>query len=369
MAKARLEKPVPKPVRDSITPVAPEELHFQDLRYEKRDGVARITLNRPQAYNAYSTETLKELTAAVQDASIDDAMGVIVLTGAGSAAFCTGGDVREYAERYTQRPRDYWKYMGLFQGAVEALLRCGKPTIARLNGITVGGGNELQLACDLSVAASHAYLGQVGVGVGSVACGGATQWLPLVVGDRRARAMLLLNERIAAPKALEWGLVSQVAPSVRRGTQLLEEPAPEEIDLARHGTDGYRIDLAPLDAAVDALSRRLLGMFPECLRYTKQQVNFWKELAWHSTIGHGREWLSLHFTDVEPHEGMNAFVEKRPPDVAALRRRLADGTGADILFGRPTRRCTKCGAKGLPDDFRFCGKCGAPTVRPGAPPG
>ena len=349
--------------------MAPGEIHFRDLLYEKREGVARITLNRPHVYNAYSTETLREISQAVEDASIDDAVGVIVLTGAGSAAFCTGGDVREYAERYTQRPRDYWKYMGLFEGAVEALLRCGKPTIARLNGITVGGGNELHLACDLSVAASHVYLGQVGVGVGSVACGGATQWLSLAVGDRRARTMLFLNERIPARQALDWGLVSEVAPSVHNGTEFVAAPTVDEVALAIKGLEGYRVDLAPLDAAVDQLSHRLLGMFPECLRYTKQQMNFWKELSWHNTVGHGREWLSLHFAYREPHEGMSAFVEKRPPDVAGLRRRLAEGKGGEFLFGRPSRNCPKCGAQGLPEDFAFCGLCGAPTTSPSDSPG
>jgi len=369
MAKARPKQVVSVRERDVLAPMAPERTDFRDLLYEKGNGVARITLNRPQAYNAYATGTLQELSRVVGDASIDDAVGVIVLTGAGSAAFCTGGDVREYAERYTQRPRDYWKYMGLFQGAVEALLRCGKPTIARLNGITVGGGNELHLACDLSVAASHAYLGQVGVGVGSVACGGATQWLPLAVGDRRARTMLFLNERIPARKALDWGLVSEVAPSVRRGAEFIEDPTTEEVNLAQKGLKGYRIDLAPLDAAVDNLSHRLLGMFPECLRYTKQQVNFWKELSWYGTVGHGREWLSLHFANQEPHEGMNAFVEKRAPDVAGLRRRLAEGKGGEYLFGRPTRNCSACGAKGLPEDFAFCGRCGVPILPPDVPTG
>jgi enoyl-CoA hydratase/carnithine racemase len=369
MAKARPSRTVSATEPDALAPRPPEGLNFRDLLYAKHDGVARITLNRPEVYNAYATGTLRELSQAVEDASVDDAVGVIVLTGAGSAAFCTGGDVREYAERYTQRPRDYWKYMGLFEGAVESLLRCGKPTIARLNGITVGGGNELHLACDLSVAASHVYLGQVGVGVGSVACGGATQWLPLAVGDRRARTMLLLNERIPAHKALDWGLVSEVAPSVRRGTKFVDEPTPEEVRLAHHGSEGYRIDLTPLDAAVDEITRRLLGMFPECLRYTKQQVNFWKELSWHSTVGHGREWLSLHFANQEPHEGMNAFVEKRPPDVAGLRRRLAEGKGGEFLYGRPTRRCTSCGTKGLPEEFGFCGRCGAAIASPSAPEG
>ena len=350
---------------DVLAPAASGASRFLDLRYEKKDGVARITLDRPKVYNAYRTGTLQELTRAVTDASLDDAIGVIVLTGAGSAAFCTGGDVQEYAARYTRRPRDYWKYMGLFQGAVESLLRCGKPTIARLNGITVGGGNELHLACDLSVAASHAYLGQVGVGVGSVACGGATQWLPLAVGDRRARSMLLLNERLPARKALEWGLVSEVAPSVRKGKELLDIPTAEQLALAHKHQQGYQIDLGPLDEIVDDYARRLLGMFPECLRYTKQQVNFWKELSWHSTIGHGREWLSLHFANLEPHEGMTAFVEKRAPDVRGLRRRLAEGKGGEFLYGRPTQRCPSCGAQGLPEEFAFCGRCGAAVGSPG----
>ena len=369
MPKNRPQRSLSGNESDVLAPMAPEAADFRDLLYEKHDGVARITLNRPHVYNAYATGTLRELSRAVEDAALDDAVGVIVLTGAGSLAFCTGGDVREYSARYTQRPRDYWKYMGLFEGAVEALLRCGKPTIARLNGITVGGGNELHLACDLSIAASHIYLGQVGVGVGSVACGGATQWLPLAVGDRRARAMLLLNERIPAPKALEWGLVSEVAPSVRRGNELVAEPTSEQVSLAQKSSDGYRMDLTPLDAAVDRLSARLLKMFPECLRYTKQQVNFWKELSWHSTVGHGREWLSLHFANREPHEGMRAFVEKRPPDVAGLRRRLADGKGEEFLYGRPSRNCAKCGAEGLPEDFAFCGRCGAIIPGPSAPGG
>ncbi len=345
--------------RDVLAPSTPADLRFQDLLYEKHRGVARITLNRPSVFNAYATNTLEELAHAVRDAANDDAVGVIVLTGAGVQAFCTGGDVGEYAARYTERPRDYWKYMGLFQAAVESLLQCGKPTIARLNGITVGGGNELHLACDLSVAASHVYLGQVGVGVGSVACGGATQWLQLAVGDRRARAMLLLNERIPAARALDWGLVNSVVPSVRRDGSMVESPTEEEMALARKGRDGYTIDLGPLDEAVDALAGRLLGMFPECLRYTKQQSNFWKELAWHQTVGSGREWLALHFSNFEPHEGMQAFVEKRPPAVGPLRERLARGRGGEYLYGRPTRHCAACGAKGLPDDFPHCGRCGA----------
>ena len=333
---------------------------YEDLRDARRGAVAKITINRPRSYNAYTTETLRELAAALEAASSDDRVGVIVLTGSGSQAFCTGGDVKEYAQRYTTRPHDYWKYMGHFQRAIELLLTAGKPTIARLNGITVGGGNELHLACDLSIAASHVYLGQVGVGVGSVACGGATQWLPITVGDRRARAMLLLNERIPAAKAESWGLVTQVAPSIVRDGKFLDAPTAEEIVHARNGEDGLSVDLTKLDDAVEAMSARLLSMFPECLRYTRQQANFWKEFAWHSTVGHGREWLSLHFAHPEPLEGMRAFAEKRSADVAGVRRRWAAGGSVDYLYGPPTRECPSCHAKNLPEQLRFCGRCGRP---------
>ncbi|MEK6597289.1 MAG: enoyl-CoA hydratase-related protein, partial [Gemmatimonadota bacterium] len=106
------------------------EFDFRDILYEKRDMTARITLNRPEVYNSYRTETLHELIAAFEDASTDDAVGVIIYTGAGDKAFCTGGDVKEYAELYTRRPRDYWKYMGLFTRYIESILRSGKVTIA-----------------------------------------------------------------------------------------------------------------------------------------------------------------------------------------------------------------------------------------------
>ncbi|MDE1835386.1 MAG: enoyl-CoA hydratase/isomerase family protein [Euryarchaeota archaeon] len=333
---------------------------LKDVRYAVSGGVARVTLDRPSSYNAYTTGTLEELAWAVQEAAFDDKVGVVVLTGAGERAFCTGGDVKEYAEHYTRRPHDYWKYMAHFARAVESLLSCGKPTIARLNGITVGGGNELHLACDLSVAASHIYLGQVGVGVGSVACGGATQWLPLAVGDRRARRMLLLNERVPARRAEEWGLVSQVVPSVRAGDKLLEDPSAEEREFALQRKNGYSIDLGPLDRAVEELSRQLLEKFPECLRYTKAQTNFWKELAWHQTVPHAQEWLSLHFASPEVHEGMGAFVEKRRTQVPALRERRATGDGADYFHGPLTSKCPKCGAGHLPEAMTFCGFCGAP---------
>lgn len=304
------------------------DFDFKDILYEKKDWVARVTINRPDVFNCYSAQTLQELTDAFRDVSRDDSVAVMVLTGAGEKAFCTGGDVKEYAEEYTKKPRDYWKYMSLFSECHDVLRNIGKPTVARINGIVAGGGNEFNMACDLAIMVEGAYIRQVGTRVGSVAAGGATQWLPIFVGDRRAREILWLCEPIPAQKCLEWGLVNQVVPRDQ------------------------------LDAAVDAMCQKLIDKFPECLRYTKQQTNFWKDLSWHMTVGHAKEWLSLHFANVEPWEGMTSFVEKRPPDYRGWRQRGADGGSTEFLWGPYTKTCAKCGAKGLPDMSKFCSQCG-----------
>ncbi|MEW6249920.1 MAG: enoyl-CoA hydratase-related protein [Planctomycetota bacterium] len=360
-----------------------ETFQFEGIRYEKRDWVARITLNRPQVYNSYSTEALQELAAAFQDASWDDRIAVVVFTGTGERAFCTGGDVKEYQENYTQTPRDYWKYMCCFKAYIESIVNCAKPVIARLNGMAVGGGNESQLACDLAVMGEHAFVGQVGTNVGSVACGGATQWLPLHVGDRRARGMLMLNQRYPGYTALALGLVNVVVPTVRGpdgkfrtsftgdrtyladwNTDPWENPfasraTPDELARALKGADGYGIDLSRMDEVIADLSRQIVNKFFECTRYTKTQTNFWKELAWHATVGHARDWLAVHYTSLEPHEGMTAFVEKRKADYLGMRQRAAGGGSSEFLWGPYAQQCPQCQAKGIPAAFTFCGKCGA----------
>jgi enoyl-CoA hydratase/carnithine racemase len=337
-----------------------DSLGLEEVLYEKGDWVATITINRPFNYNAYSTSALEELAAAFRDASFDDKVGVIVFTGAGDRAFCTGGDVKEYEALYTTKPRDYWKYMGLFRAYIESIVNTGKPVIARLNGMAVGGGNESQMACDLAVMAEHAYIGQVGTRVGSVAAGGATQWLPIMIGDRRAREMLLFNGRIGAHKALDWGLVNRVVPSVTLNGEFVEGASEEQIRKAQRQEDGYAISLDRLDLAVADLTEKLLRQFPECTRYTKQSVNFWKDLAWHQTIGHARDWLSVHYTSMEPWEGMRAFVQKRPPAYMDARIRAAEGGSSEFVWGPPALECTSCGAQGIPEAFRFCGECGQP---------
>jgi enoyl-CoA hydratase/carnithine racemase len=254
--------------------------------------------------NAVNHAVIREMNLALKDASWDDSVAVVVLTGAGDRAFCTGADLQEQRE-FLERPRDYWKWMGDFIELHERLRNLGKPTVARLNGIVVGGGNEFNLSCDLAVAADDIYIRQVGTSHGSVALAGATQFLPLIVGDRRAREILLLNEEIPAAKALEWGLVNYVVPRPR------------------------------LDAAVDELVAKLIAKLPEKTRYTKQQLNFWRDLSWHLTIGHGRDWLAIHNTSPETWEGVRAFGEKRTPDYAEIRRRWAEDDSPEWVGGEP----------------------------------
>jgi enoyl-CoA hydratase/carnithine racemase len=344
------------------------QITFSEILYDKKDWVAHITINRPTAYNAYSTECLEELATAFRMASFDDEVAVIVFTGAGTQAFCTGGDVKEYQQRYTRSPHEYWKYMRLFGAYIESIINTGKPVIARLNGMAAGGGNESQLACDLAIIAEHGWLGQVGTGVGSVAAGGATQWLPITVGDRRARYMLMTNRRIPAYQALEWGLVNEVVPSVTKDGTFIEKASPEQIALAQKGKDGYQIDLSRLDEAVNALAQELVDKFPECVRYTKEQTNFWKNLSWHQTIGHARDWLSIHYTSWEPLEGMTAFVEKRPARYRMLRERAAEGKSSEFVWGAYTQTCQACGAQAIPEEFHFCGSCGAELSGNGSAP-
>ena len=273
---------------------SPKDFNFTNILYAKGNWRATITIHRPDVYNCLNLQTLQELQAAFQDAAWDDHVAVLIITGAGNKAFCTGADMKEWKEEFLEQPNDFYKWMGVFIETFERLRNLGKPTIARLNGMVVGGGNELQMSCDLAVAADDIFIGHAGTSRGSVAAAGATQWLPLIIGERRAREVLLLNEKIPIRKALAWGLVNQVVPRRR------------------------------LDKAVDIMAEKLVNKLPECTRYTKQQLNFWRDFSWTMTIGHLRDWLTVHTSAEEIQEGIRAFNEKREIDYKGLRTRMAN---------------------------------------------
>jgi enoyl-CoA hydratase/carnithine racemase len=263
-----------------VKPQSPEELGFERIVYEKAPPRATITLNRPDRLNAFDFQMLRELARACEDASWDDKLRVVVLTGAGRA-FCVGADLKSWADELLGEPGEYWKWFGAFKDAHDRLREIGKPTLARINGIAVGGGNELQMACDLAVMVDDAFIRHVGLEHGSVPAGGATQWLPVFVGDRRAREIIYMCEEIPAQQAAEWGLVNWVVPA------------------------------ADLDAKVDEVVEKLATKLPTTTRYAKQQLNFWRDLAWHGTVGHARDWLSLSMLSEEAQGAVRRFLEKQ----------------------------------------------------------
>jgi enoyl-CoA hydratase/carnithine racemase len=265
---------------DRPTPVDPSELGFDAIVYEKAPPRATVTLNRPDVLNAFDFRMLRELARAFEDASWDDEIRVVVVTGAGRA-FCVGADLKSWSEEYLGKPGEYWKWFGAFKDMHDRLREIGKPTLARINGICVGGGNELQMGCDLAVMVDDAFIRHVGPEHGSVPAGGATQWLPIMVGERRAKEIVLLCEEIPAHKAEEWGLVNRVVPA------------------------------AELDSEVDRLVESLARKLPQTTRYARQHLNFWRDFAWHQTINHARDWLALSMATDEPKEAVRKFVERK----------------------------------------------------------
>src|SRR5439155_18414720 len=264
---------------DAPRPLDPSELGFERIRYEKAGQRATITLNRPEVLNALDFKMLREIARACEDASWDDEVRVVVVTGEGRA-FCVGADLRAWGADLLDNPSEYWKWFGAFKDMHDRLREIGKPTLARVQGIAVGGGNELQMACDLAVMVDDAFIRHVGLEHGSVPAGGATQWPPIMIGDRRAREMILLCEQIPATQAAEWGLVN------------------------------YAVPRDELDAKVDELVGKLAAKLPQTMRYTKQQLNWWRDISWHETVNHARDWLALSMLGDEAKEGIQSFLDR-----------------------------------------------------------
>ena len=271
------EPAAPRPVAD------PAELGFETIVYEKDGPRATIRLNRPDVLNAFDFLMLRELARACEDASWDDEMRVVVVTGTGRA-FCVGADLRSWGADLLGKPQEYWKWFGAFKDMHDRLREIGKPTVARVQGIAVGGGNELQMACDLAVMVDTAFIRHVGLEHGSVPAGGATQWLPIMVGERRAREIVLLCDEIPAAQAAEWGLVNWAVPE------------------------------AELDAKVDEVVEKLVRKLPQTTRYAKQQLNWWRDISWHETVGHARDWLALSMLGDEAQGAIRRFLERSQED-------------------------------------------------------
>lgn len=267
-------------------------MSYQDVIYEAADGVATITINRPEVLNAFTNRTVNELAAAFTDAWRDGQVGAVILTGAGERAFCTGGD---------QSARTDQGYGAAKRSAVgsdiedlhSAIRDIPKPVIAAVNGYAIGGGHVLHVLCDLTIAAEHAVFGQVGPKVGSFDAGFGTGYLAAVVGEKRAREMWYLCRRYTAEQALAMGLVNAVVPSER----LMDEARSWAAEIAAKS--------------------------PTALRIVKQSFNVSTE-SLRSVSSMAMSALGMFYATDESLEGRNAFRERRAPDFAAFR---ADGDG------------------------------------------
>jgi naphthoate synthase/2-ketocyclohexanecarboxyl-CoA hydrolase len=262
-------------------------MEFTDIRYEKKDGVATITINRPERRNALRAKTYEEMTVAFEDAANDTEVGVVVLTGAGDKAFSAGGDVEGQAARTPDIARPHLRRVEKLSTVIRG---CGKPVIAAVNGYAIGGGHELHLFCDITIAGDTARFGQVGPKVGSVPIWGATQLLPRIVGEKKAREILFLCKQYTAQEALEMGLVNKVVPA----DQLMKE--------------------------VDAWCQELLDKSPQSLRIAKLALNMESDVSFHASFHAGAEMLSMVTGNAENMEGVTAFLEKRKPNYRKFRR-------------------------------------------------
>ncbi len=263
---------------------------FEDILYEKEDGVATITINRPRVLNAFRAETVEEMLAAMRDAEADPAIGVIVLAGAGDRAFCAGGD--NSARASGAEGAGGYGGRGLVGLPIEelhsAIRDSRKPVIAKVQGYAIGGGNVLATVCDLTIASDKAVFGQVGPRVGSVDPGWGTAYLSRLVGEKRAREIWFLCRRYTAAQAYEMGLVNKVVPA------------------------------GELDAEVRAWCREILALSPTAIAIAKRSFNADSENI--RGIGAiGFEALALYYDTEEAKEGTTAFLEKRAPDFRAKR--------------------------------------------------
>jgi 2-ketocyclohexanecarboxyl-CoA hydrolase len=261
-------------------------MELTDVLYDASDGIATITINRPQRYNAFTAHTVDELIKCFKTAWASKDVGVAILTGAGDKAFCTGGDQKQRAETGDYGPSE----TGLFE--IEVLHRVirdtPKPVIAAVNGFAIGGGHVLHVVCDLTIASDTARFGQSGPRVGSFDAGFGSAYLARIVGEKRAREIWFLCRQYTAQQALDWGLVNAVV-------------APEQLmDEAR------------------AWANEILTKSPTALAFLKHSFN-----AEHEGIA-GISQLSFDalgmFVDTEEAaEGVRAFNEKRDPDFGPYR--------------------------------------------------
>lgn len=262
--------------------------HYRDILYHKMDGIAKITINRPEVRNAFRPLTVDEMSHALNDARYDKTIGVIIITGQGKEAFCSGGDqrVRHEAGYTDEEGVDRLNVLDLQR----QIRTCPKPVIAMVAGYAIGGGHVLHVVCDLTIAADNAIFGQVGPKVGSFDGGLGASYLARIVGQKKAREIWFTCRQYNAQKALDMGLVNAVVPYEK-----LEETT---LEYAREILQHSPMALRCLKSALNADCDGQMGL---------------QELAGNATM--------LYYMSEEAKEGKNAFLEKRKPDFKKFPKR------------------------------------------------
>jgi 6-oxo-cyclohex-1-ene-carbonyl-CoA hydrolase len=308
-----------------------------------------IMLNNPKQYNSYTTAAIKDVILAFRDASTDRSCVAVVFSAVGDKAFCTGGNTKEYAEYYAGNPQEYKQYMRLFNDMVTHILICDKPVINRVNGMRIAGGQEIGMACDMTIAADTAIFGQAGPKHGSAPDGGSTDFLHLYVGVNRAVESCTLCEHWSAQQAVRLGLINKIVP-VLKDPEGKWVPNPmvvrEETDewgnwtygafktgdarkSAKEAMANCTVDQSQLDAEVNRMAWSLALTMPDCLSKTLESVRKKKLEHWQRNCETNRSWLALNMM-TEAKAGFRAFNEgpkhNREVDFIKLRRALAEAT-------------------------------------------
>ena len=260
---------------------------YEDILYEKSEGIAKVTINRPEVRNAFRPTTLFALAAAFDDARDDTHIGVIVLTGAGDEAFCSGGDQKVRGDGGYLDPKGTPR-LNVLDLQIQ-MRRTPKPFIAMVAGYAIGGGHILHLVCDLTIAADNAVFGQTGPMVGSFDAGYGSALLARMVGDKRAREIWYLCRQYSATEAYEMGMVNKVVP------------------------------LADLESETVAWSKEILEKSPIAIRFIKAAINAAADGAAGQQQLAGDATMLFYMTE-EGKEGRDAFNEKRPPDFSKYPR-------------------------------------------------
>ena len=333
--------------------------------------VAWIRLNNPAQYNSYTTDMVKGVIAGFENSSTDREVVATIFTGTGPYAFCTGGNTKEYSEYYSMRPEEYGSYMELFNNMVDAILMCKKPVICRVNGMRVAGGQEIGLACDLTISSDLAIFGQAGPRHGSAPVGGSSDFLPWFLSTEDAMWSCVSCEMWSAYKMKAKNLISKVVPVLKddkgnwvRNPQIItadyvkdgeivygENKTGEEAKQARAWVNeklkNNDYDFSLIDAEVEKVVWTFANLFPGCLMKSIDGIRQKKKSFWDTMKNDHRYWLATNMMG-EAFLGFGAFNTKKI-------------TGKDTIDFIKNRQLIAEG--GLVDEGMFAAVLGTPQPK------